>query len=88
VKKLGGVLKRATSLLSVHLSGNPGNFKKLAARIKCRPLEDIDRFTRIQTFVNECVQSLSPQLVQGVVYKMSKEFVKSYNEKDAVVFQR
>lgn len=72
VQKLGKVLRRAPSLLSIHLTGNFGNFAKLAQSIKCRPLENIDRFTRIQTYVNELIKSLPPQLELGVLHKMSQ----------------
>jgi hypothetical protein len=45
-------LRRAGSLLSIHLSGNPGlteeNREYLVKRIRCRPNEDLERFNRIQ----------------------------------------
>jgi hypothetical protein len=51
IRELGSCLRRAGSLLSIHLSGNPGlteeNCEYLANRIKCRPREDIERFSRI-----------------------------------------
>lgn len=51
VHEMGSHLRRAGSLLSIHLSGNPGlsreNCEYLANRIKCRPREDIERFSRI-----------------------------------------
>jgi hypothetical protein len=48
---LGKTLRRSRSLLSVHLSENPGltaeNKRYITKRIKARPNEDIERFSRI-----------------------------------------
>ena len=51
IKELGTCLRRARSLLSIHLSGNAGLTKKnqdyLVQRLKTRPNEDLERFARI-----------------------------------------
>jgi len=44
-------MRRAGSIVSIHLSGNPGmteaNRKYICEKIRCRPNENIDRFTQI-----------------------------------------
>ena len=51
IYEMGTILRRARAILSLHLSGNPGlsseNMEYLHNRIRCRPNEDIERFTRI-----------------------------------------
>lgn len=51
IKELGNVLRRAGSLLAIHLSGNAGvteeNHDYLVKRVRCRANEDIERFLRI-----------------------------------------
>ena len=46
------MLRRAGSIVAIHLSGNPGmtgkNKKYLNEKVRTRPAEDIDRFTQIQ----------------------------------------
>lgn len=62
IKELGTHLRRARSLLGIHLSGNPGlteeNQGALCERVRCRPNEDIERFTRIQNMVYEHTNQL------------------------------
>ena len=45
IYEMGSFLRRARSILCIHLSGNPGltqdNMEYLNGRIKCRPNEDI-----------------------------------------------
>jgi Ran GTPase-activating protein (RanGAP) involved in mRNA processing and transport len=57
IKEIGSMLRRARSLLCIHLSGNPGldneTTEYLVKRIRCRPNEDIARFMRIQTLIRE-----------------------------------
>jgi hypothetical protein len=57
VREVGTSLRRATSLLAIHLSGNPGmtayNLEFLPRRIRVRPNEDMDRFKRIQSAIWE-----------------------------------
>lgn len=44
-------MRKAKSLLCLHLSGNPGLTPQVqewvTQRIRCRPNEDMERFTRI-----------------------------------------
>ena len=51
IHELGRCLRRAPSICSIHLSGNPGVSDKerryLSERIHCRKNEDMDRFLRI-----------------------------------------
>ena len=65
--EMGSFMRRARSLLVIHLSANPGiygkppeeagldpeldNMNYLSRRIKCRLNEDIERFTRVSAFV-------------------------------------
>ena len=61
LKSIGTCLRRSTSLLSIHLSDNPGLTEEicdyLVQRIRCRPREDMDRFKRIQELVNKDPQT-------------------------------
>jgi Ran GTPase-activating protein (RanGAP) involved in mRNA processing and transport len=51
IEGIGEALRKAKSLLCIHLSGNPGLtepvMNALIKRIRCRPNEDIERFTHI-----------------------------------------
>ena len=57
IRELGTCLRRSRSILSIHLTGNPGmsqeNYEFFINRIKCRPNENIARFTRIKSLVAE-----------------------------------
>ena len=71
--EMGSFMRRSRSLLSIHLSANPGiygkppeeaeldpeldNLNYLGKRIKCRPNEDIERFTRVSGFVKGVMTS-------------------------------
>jgi hypothetical protein len=61
VREVGTSLRRATSLLAIHLSGNPGmtayNLEFLPRRIRVRPNEDMERFKRIQDAVGKFVNN-------------------------------
>lgn len=55
-------MRKAKSLLCLHLSGNPGLTIEVqewvTKRIRCRPNEDMERFTRIQNAVKKVQKSL------------------------------
>jgi len=55
VEELGKQLRRSRSLLSIHLSGNPGvndqSSRRLRDRVHARPNEDISRYSRISSRV-------------------------------------
>ena len=55
IYEMGTCLRRARSVLCLHLSGNPGltteNLDYLGKRVRCRPNEDIERFTRVNAVV-------------------------------------
>jgi len=60
---IGNCLRKAKSLLCIHLSGNPGLTKEmqdsLTQRIKCRPKEDMERFSRINNLVSKVMKKVS-----------------------------
>ena len=74
VKEIGNAMRRARSLLSIHLSDNPGltkaNLEYLPARLKFRPNEDMQRFHRIQSFLKDKYEA---DLKEGIVWKMTKQ---------------
>jgi hypothetical protein len=55
LRDLGHQIRRAGSVLSIHLSGNPGLSKEvkdfLVQRIRIKPYEDVGVYTRISTHV-------------------------------------
>jgi hypothetical protein len=57
IRELGTCLRRSRSILSIHLTGNPGmsleNYEFFVDRIKCRLNEDIARFSKIRSLVAE-----------------------------------
>lgn len=75
IKDMGSYLRRATACLVVHLSDNPGltneNIEYLPARIHTRPLEDMERFTRIHRLVVQLYEKLPPQQKEGIIRKMT-----------------
>lgn len=74
MRDMGSYLRRATACLVVHLSDNPGLTNEitdyLASRIKCRPLEDMERFTRINKICTGLYETLPPHLKEGIIRKM------------------
>jgi Ran GTPase-activating protein (RanGAP) involved in mRNA processing and transport len=65
VREIGTCLRRARSILCIHLSGNPGmnteNFEFLVRRIRCRPNEDIARFVKIENVISEMTKDFPAQ---------------------------
>lgn len=74
VKEVGTSLRRATSLLAIHLSGNPGmsayNLEFLPRRIRVRPNENMDRYKRIQDAIGECLKDQPADYVRAIGHKM------------------
>jgi hypothetical protein len=68
-------MRRAGSIVSIHLSGNPGlseqNKKYICERVRCRPNENMDRFNQIQNLVNYTPLD-TKQLKQGIANRMYK----------------
>jgi len=62
---LANSLRKSRSILSIHLTGNPGmnpeNYEFLVNRIKCRPNENIVRYQRIKSFVAEMTKDFPAQ---------------------------
>ena len=62
IHSMGTALRRSRSILVIHLSGNPGlnltNMEYLTQRIRCRPNEDIERYTRITTVVKNTLKEV------------------------------
>ena len=79
IYEMGNCLRRARSLLCLHLSGNPGltqeNFEYLGDRIRCRTREDIERFTRVSYVVKEAVKvaGISSNIISGVREKVNRD---------------
>lgn len=75
IKEMGSIIRRAASVLCVHLSDNPGlndeNCDYLPKRIKCRPREDIERFNRIQNLVIRYFEEIPQSHREGIVRKMN-----------------
>lgn len=65
IKEIGTCLRRARSILSIHLSGNPGlnneNFDFLVNRLRCRPNEDITRFSKIEAVLAHMTKDFPAQ---------------------------
>ena len=95
IKEIGLSMKRAGSLLAIHLTDNPGltpeNLELVPKTIKCRPVEDIDRFKRIQSHVKQYLKTLQHVYKEGITWKMNKQitFVKRSTEPmQNLIFQR
>lgn len=79
IYEMGNCLRRARSLLCLHLSGNPGltqeNFEYLGDRIRGRAREDIERFTRVSAVVKEAVKvaGISSNIISGVREKVNRD---------------
>ena len=76
IQNLGKQLRRSRSLLSIHLSGNPGvndyTSQALRERIVARPNEDINRYNRISAKVNQYLSKLPGNLVDGLFSKQTR----------------
>ena len=84
-------MRRARSLCVIHLSANPGiygkppeeegldpdldNLNYLTKRIKCRPNEDIERFTRVSGFVKGVILSAgaNSNIIDGIKIKVDRD---------------
>mmetsp|Transcript_3421 Transcript_3421/g.4526 ORF Transcript_3421/g.4526 Transcript_3421/m.4526 type:complete len:158 (-) Transcript_3421:2258-2731(-) len=79
IYEVGTFLRRARAIQVLHLSGNPGltseNFIYLHKRIKCRPNEDIERFTRIQAVVKGVLRGAgaSSNIINGIKIKVERD---------------
>ena len=79
IYEMGNSLRRARSILVIHLSGNPGlttkNMEYLNTRIKCRQNEDIERFTRVSQSVRLILKEagIANNLISGVRGKVNRD---------------
>ena len=91
--EIGTCLRRSRSVLVIHASGNPGltdeNFDYLPRRVKCRPREDIERFTRISGVVKGVLhgQGNASNIIEGIKVKIERdsEFFQKH-KKDPIEF--
>jgi len=90
---MGTALRRARSILVIHLSGNPGltpsNMEYLSKRIRCRPNEDIERFTRIQAVVKGVLRSVgaNSNIITGIKVKVERDSdFNQVHKKDPIEF--
>ena len=78
IYEMGTILRRSRAILSLHLSGNPGlsqeNMEYLHKRIRCRPNEDVERFTRIQAVVKNVLRAAgaSSNIISGINKKVGR----------------
>ena len=60
MRELGTHIRRSGSLLAIHLTGNVGltaeTAQYLSQRIRCRPVENIERFTFVQNYVSDVMR--------------------------------
>ena len=78
IKEIGNALRKARSLLCIHLSGNKGiadgeNRQWLCERIKCRPNEDIERFSRIRDKIIYLQKDNPPDMLDGIKSRVTRE---------------
>ena len=79
VHEIGTCLRRSRSVLVIHLSGNPGlskeNLEYLENRVKCRPREDIERYTRVSGFVKGVIQGsgAATNIINGIKVKIERD---------------
>ena len=79
IHEIGTCLRRSRSVLVIHLSGNPGltteNMEYLSTRIRCRPNEDVERFTRIQAVVKGVLRATgaSTNIINGIKVKVERD---------------
>ena len=71
-------MRKARSVLCIHLSGNKGvatkeNKKWLCDRIKCRPNEDIERFSRIRDKIILLQKDNPPNMLDGIKSRVTRE---------------
>ena len=78
MKEIGSSMRKAKSLLSIHLSANPGvsnEFDRqwLRDRIKCRQLEDIYRYKRIRDKIHQVLKDDPPNILDGIRSRVTRE---------------
>ena len=101
VKEIGNALRKARSLICIHLSGNQGiadleTKQWLVDRIKCRPNEDIERFTRIRDKIMNLMKDQPANMLDGIKSRITREIdmrIKTdmnnpITPNDQLVFQR
>lgn len=67
-------MRRAASLLAIHLTGNPGldeSSDYLDKRLKCRPKEDIWRYVKIQNLIFSFTSRIPSEMKNGIIWKMN-----------------
>ena len=79
IYEMGNNLRKARSILVLHLSANPGlsqeNMEYLSQRIRCRQNEDIERFTRIQSTVKRVMKETGAgtNIIDGIKHKVERD---------------
>lgn len=79
IYEIGTCLRRARSVLVIHLSGNPGltaeNMDYLSDRVKCRPREDVERFTRVSGVVKGVLRGAGAisNIMNGIKVKVQRD---------------
>ena len=79
IYEIGTCLRRARSVLVVHVSGNPGlsreNMDYLPNRVRCRPREDIERYTRISGVVKGVLRATGAvaNIMNGIKVKVERD---------------
>lgn len=75
---MASALRRAKSLLCIHLSGNPGVHDEtkvpFCKRIRVRKNEDIQRFTRIENMLRNLMKDKPAVLTDSVRLKVERQF--------------
>ena len=93
IYEIGTCLRRARSVLVIHISGNPGlsreNMEYLPDRIKCRPREDIERYTRITGVVKGVLRATGAvgNIMDGIKVRVERDSVfHQVHKKDPIQF--
>lgn len=93
IYEIGTCLRRARSVLVIHVSGNPGlsreNMEYLPDRVKCRPREDIERYTRITGVVKGVLRATGAvgNIMDGIKVRVERDSVfHQVHKKDPIQF--
>lgn len=78
IHEIGTFLRRSRTLLSIHISANPGlsldNRAYLTERIRCRKRDDIPRFITIQKKMQEMLKTHAPKMLDGLRLKVDRGY--------------
>ena len=77
-KGLGSALRKSRSILSLHLSANPGltkeNREYLSQRIHAKDNEDMERFIRINHTLQDVLKTNPTSMFDGIKTKVDRDF--------------